>query len=60
MDENKMGWREYARYAEMSAEEFREVVDIDLTAPFIVSKAVIPAMIANGGGKDDAASDDPM
>ncbi len=36
---------------EMSAEEFREVVDIDLTAPFIVSKAVIPAMIANGGGK---------
>ncbi len=21
MDENKMGWREYARYAEMSAEE---------------------------------------
>ncbi len=36
---------------EMSAEEFREVVDIDLTAPFIVSKAVIPAMIAKGGGK---------
>lgn len=28
---------------EMSAEEFRQVIDIDLTAPFIVSKAVIPA-----------------
>lgn len=36
---------------EMTTEEFREVVDIDLTAPFIVSKAVIPGMIAKGGGK---------
>jgi len=36
---------------EMSAEEFRKVVDIDLNAPFIVSKAVIPGMIAKGGGK---------
>ncbi|MCI5717197.1 MAG: gluconate 5-dehydrogenase [Alistipes sp.] len=36
---------------EMSTEEFREVVDIDLTAPFIVSKVVIPGMIAKGGGK---------
>ena len=30
---------------EMSVEEFRQVVDIDLNAPFIVSKAVIPGMI---------------
>ena len=36
---------------EMSAEEFRKVVDVDLNAPFIVSKAVIPTMIKNGGGK---------
>ena len=36
---------------EMSAEEFRKVGDIDLNAPFIVSKAVIPGMIAKGGGK---------
>ena len=36
---------------EMRAEEFRQVVDIDLNAPFIVSKAVIPGMIAKGGGK---------
>jgi gluconate 5-dehydrogenase len=36
---------------EMSAEEFRQVVDIDLTAPFIVSKAVIPGMIQKGHGK---------
>lgn len=30
---------------EMSAEEWRQVIDIDLTGPFIVSKAVIPGMI---------------
>ena len=36
---------------EMSAEEFRQVIDIDLTAPFIVSKAVIPGMIKKGHGK---------
>lgn len=36
---------------EMTAAEFREVVDIDLNAPFIVSKAVIPAMIKKGHGK---------
>jgi len=36
---------------EMSVEEFREVVDIDLNAPFIMSKAVIPAMIKKGHGK---------
>ncbi|RRD76685.1 gluconate 5-dehydrogenase [Tannerella forsythia] len=36
---------------EMSAEEFRQVIDIDLNAPFIVAKAVIPAMIKKGHGK---------
>lgn len=36
---------------EMSASEFREVIDIDLTGPFIVSKAVAPGMMAKGGGK---------
>lgn len=36
---------------EMSAEDFREVVDIDLNAPFIVSKAVIPGMMKKGHGK---------
>lgn len=36
---------------EMSAEDFRKVVDVDLNAPFIVSKAVIPSMIKKGGGK---------
>ena len=36
---------------EMKAEEFRQVVDIDLNAPFIVSKAVIPGMMKKGHGK---------
>lgn len=36
---------------EMSADEFREVVDIDLNAPFIMAKAVIPGMIKKGHGK---------
>ena len=36
---------------EMSAAEFRQVIDVDLNAPFIVSKAVIPAMIKKGSGK---------
>ena len=35
----------------MSAKEFRQVIDVDLNAPFIVSKAVIPSMIKKGGGK---------
>ena len=36
---------------EMKAEEFRQVIDIDLNAPFIVSKAVIPGMMQKGHGK---------
>ena len=36
---------------EMSAEDFRRVIDIDLNGPFIVSKAVIPSMIKKGHGK---------
>ena len=36
---------------EMSAAEFRQVIDVDLNAPFIVSKACIPSMIKKGHGK---------
>lgn len=36
---------------EMSAADFRKVIDVDLNAPFIVSKAVIPQMIEKGHGK---------
>lgn len=36
---------------EMSVEDWQEVIETDLTAPFICSKAVIPGMIKKGHGK---------
>ncbi len=36
---------------EMSVDEFKEIMDIDLVAPFILAKACIPDMIEKGAGK---------
>ena len=36
---------------DMDVKDFRQVVDIDLVAPFICAKAVIPGMIKKGHGK---------
>jgi gluconate 5-dehydrogenase len=36
---------------EMSADEFKEVLDVDLAGPFIMSKAVAKGMVERGGGK---------
>ncbi len=36
---------------EMSAKDFRQVIDIDLNGPFIVAKAVLPAMMKQNSGK---------
>lgn len=36
---------------EMSVEDFRQVVDIDLIGPFICARAVIPGMVERGHGK---------
>ena len=36
---------------EMEAADFRRVIDIDLNAPFIVAKAVLPAMMEKRAGK---------
>ena len=36
---------------EMSVADFSKVIDVDLIAPFICSKAVIPGMIEKGHGK---------
>lgn len=36
---------------EMTVEQWRSVIDVDLNGPFIVSKAVIPRMIEKGQGK---------
>ncbi|MCR4791342.1 MAG: gluconate 5-dehydrogenase [Lachnospiraceae bacterium] len=36
---------------EMTLNEWNAVINVDLTGPFICSKAVIPSMIKRGGGK---------
>lgn len=36
---------------DMKADEFRQVIDVDLNAPFIVAKAVLPAMMKKRAGK---------
>jgi len=36
---------------EMEAADWRKVIDIDLTAPFIVAKAVLPSMMERKAGK---------
>lgn len=36
---------------EMESREFRKVIDVDLVAPYIVAKAVIPGMMEKGHGK---------
>lgn len=36
---------------EMSAKDFRQVIDIDLNGPFIVAKAVLPSMMKRNKGK---------
>jgi len=36
---------------EMSAADFRQVIDINLNGPFIIAKAVLPAMMAKRQGK---------
>lgn len=36
---------------EMKAEEYRQVLDVDLTGPFIMSKTVARGMVDRGGGK---------
>ena len=36
---------------EMSVQDWRQVIDIDLTGPFIMAKAVLPSMIEKNAGK---------
>ncbi|WP_028974160.1 gluconate 5-dehydrogenase [Spirochaeta cellobiosiphila] len=36
---------------EMSADEFRQVIDVDLNGPFICAKAVLPSMMKRRSGK---------
>ena len=48
---NNAGINKRVPLAEMEVEDFSTVIGVDLIAPFIVSKAVLPGMIAKGHGK---------
>ncbi len=48
---NNAGMIKRIPMTEMAVEDYRQVVDVDLVAPFICAKAVLPAMIEKGHGK---------
>ena len=48
---NNAGIIKRIQMLDMTAEDFRQVVDIDLTGQFIMAKAVLPGMIEKGHGK---------
>ena len=48
---NNAGIIKRSPMCDLSAADFRKVIDVDLNAPFICSKAVIPSMIQKGHGK---------
>jgi gluconate 5-dehydrogenase len=48
---NNAGIQRRAPLAEMSEEQWRAVIDTNLTSAFLVSRAVAPRMIARGAGK---------
>jgi len=48
---NNAGTTARKRPEDLSLEEWKAVIDINLTSAFVCSKAAFPAMKANGGGK---------
>jgi NAD(P)-dependent dehydrogenase (short-subunit alcohol dehydrogenase family) len=48
---NNAGIRDIAPFLELSPAAWRRTLDIDLTAPFVLSQAAIPEMIEQGRGK---------
>ena len=48
---NNAGINKRIPMTEMEVEDFTQVIHVDLIAPFIVSKAVIPGMLEKGHGK---------
>ncbi len=48
---NNAGIHRYASLAEMELAQWQEVIDVNLTGAFLVSQAVVHAMIARGRGK---------
>jgi 3-oxoacyl-[acyl-carrier protein] reductase len=47
---NNAGIMPQSQVADMSAEEWREVIDVDLTGSFLCTKAVLPEMLSRGSG----------
>jgi len=48
---NNAGMIKRTSMLEMDTSDFRQVVDVNLNAPFIVAKAVLPAMVEKRSGK---------
>ncbi|HZZ46877.1 MAG TPA: SDR family oxidoreductase [Pseudonocardia sp.] len=48
---NNAGVRKLGLLLETEPEDWRRTIDVDLTAPFVLSRAVLPAMIERGRGK---------
>lgn len=47
---NNAGVMPESRLVDMSVEEWREVIDVDLTGAFLCSRAVLPGMLERGDG----------
>ncbi|GAA4684840.1 gluconate 5-dehydrogenase [Pseudonocardia yuanmonensis] len=48
---NNAGVRQIAPLLELSPADWRNTLDVDLTAPFVLSRAAIPGMLEQGRGK---------
>jgi 3-oxoacyl-[acyl-carrier protein] reductase len=48
---NNAGYRGNSTVHEMSTEDWRAAMAVNLDAPFFCTRAVVPGMIANGGGR---------
>ena len=48
---NCAGWFPIRPFIEMSAEEWRRVIDVNLTGHFLVTRAVLPLLLGRGWGR---------
>ncbi|HEV8434917.1 MAG TPA: glucose 1-dehydrogenase [Thermoanaerobaculia bacterium] len=48
---NNAAYARSTRFPDLSADEFRTALEVNLTAPFLLTKAVLPAMKAQGYGR---------
>lgn len=48
---NCAGYFPFRRFLDMPAKEWRRVIDVNLTGPFLVTSAVVPLMIGRGWGR---------